>query len=167
MTKDEIWTTRDERKIPVGEMEDSHVRNTLRMLLRRRRRKYERAVQLIAKDENMPPSLYVDPPYDEMWIDRGGHEIPVSQMSDAQARNALRRIIRKMRHVARQKAQEFLDSLPMPDEQFFERPDNHTILAGFQAKYGDGVKVVHSSMGGMHGGTVYINGEKRGWYGGI
>lgn len=35
--EDEIWTTKDGRKIPVGEMTESHVRNTLRMILKNRR----------------------------------------------------------------------------------------------------------------------------------
>lgn len=42
MIDDEIWTTRDGRKIAVGDMEESHVRNALRMLLRARRKKAER-----------------------------------------------------------------------------------------------------------------------------
>lgn len=36
--KDEIWTTRDGRKIAVADMSEEHVRNTLRMLLRNMRR---------------------------------------------------------------------------------------------------------------------------------
>lgn len=35
--RDEIWTTRDGRKIPVGEMTEDHVRNVLRMILHKRR----------------------------------------------------------------------------------------------------------------------------------
>lgn len=40
--EDEIWTTRDGRKIAVGDMDEQHVRNTLRMILRNRRRMQER-----------------------------------------------------------------------------------------------------------------------------
>jgi thioesterase domain-containing protein len=36
---DEIWTTLEGRKIAVGDMEESHVRNALRLILRQRRRK--------------------------------------------------------------------------------------------------------------------------------
>jgi hypothetical protein len=53
-THDEIWTCRDGRKIPVGEMFEDHVRNALRMILRKRRKL---AVQLIAKPENEPEDI--------------------------------------------------------------------------------------------------------------
>jgi hypothetical protein len=36
---DEIWTTRDGRKLRVGEMHPEHLRNVLRMLLRRARQR--------------------------------------------------------------------------------------------------------------------------------
>lgn len=36
-TPDEIWTTRDGRNVAVGDMDENHVRNALRMVLRRRR----------------------------------------------------------------------------------------------------------------------------------
>lgn len=49
MSDDEIWTTRDGRKIPVGEMSEDHVRNALRMILRKRRKL---AIDLIAKLED-------------------------------------------------------------------------------------------------------------------
>jgi len=35
--EEEVWTTRDGRKIAVGDMEPQHLRNTLRMILRKRR----------------------------------------------------------------------------------------------------------------------------------
>jgi hypothetical protein len=35
---DEIWTTRDGQKIAVGDMDEQHVRNALRMILRARRK---------------------------------------------------------------------------------------------------------------------------------
>lgn len=34
---DEIWTTKDGRKIAVGDMDEQHVRNALRMVIRKRR----------------------------------------------------------------------------------------------------------------------------------
>lgn len=40
---DEIWTTRDGRKLKVGEMEEAHVRDALRMVIRRARKREERA----------------------------------------------------------------------------------------------------------------------------
>jgi hypothetical protein len=43
---DEYWTTRDGRRIAVGEMTEEHVRNTLRMILRKRRRISERTSTL-------------------------------------------------------------------------------------------------------------------------
>lgn len=51
MPDDEIWTTRDGRKIPVSEMSEEHVRNALRMVLRNRRKL---AIDFIAKLENIP-----------------------------------------------------------------------------------------------------------------
>jgi hypothetical protein len=46
---DEIWTTKDGRKIPVGEMDENHVRNALRMVLRRRRQLHERIESEVRK----------------------------------------------------------------------------------------------------------------------
>ncbi len=34
---DEFWTTKDGRKIPIAEMDEEHVRNTLRLLIRKKR----------------------------------------------------------------------------------------------------------------------------------
>lgn len=42
-SQDEIWTCQDGRRIPVGEMSVDHLRNTLRMLLRKAR--YRQAVR--------------------------------------------------------------------------------------------------------------------------
>lgn len=39
---DEVWTTKDGRKIPVGEMGVEHLRNTLRMLIRNQRTQREK-----------------------------------------------------------------------------------------------------------------------------
>jgi hypothetical protein len=39
---DEVWTTRDGRKIKVGDMDVTHLRNTLRLILRHRRLMHER-----------------------------------------------------------------------------------------------------------------------------
>jgi len=36
--KDELWIARDGRRLLVGEMDEEHVRNALRMMLRARRR---------------------------------------------------------------------------------------------------------------------------------
>jgi hypothetical protein len=36
--KDEVWVTRDGRRMLVGDMGENHVRNTLRMILRNRRK---------------------------------------------------------------------------------------------------------------------------------
>ena len=35
--KEEYWETKDGRKIAVGDMEEDHVRNVLRLILRRKR----------------------------------------------------------------------------------------------------------------------------------
>lgn len=35
---EEFWTTKDGRRLAVGEMEEDHVRSVLRMILRNRRR---------------------------------------------------------------------------------------------------------------------------------
>ena len=40
MKQDEIWTTRDGRKIAVGDMSEDHVRESLRMILRQKRRRH-------------------------------------------------------------------------------------------------------------------------------
>ena len=42
---DEIWTMRDGTRIAVGDMSESHVRNTLRMILRKRRLKEKHLVE--------------------------------------------------------------------------------------------------------------------------
>lgn len=42
---DEIWTTKDGTKIAVADMDEEHVRNVLRMLLRKARLKRERRIQ--------------------------------------------------------------------------------------------------------------------------
>ncbi len=39
--KDEIWITKDGKKISVGDMEESHVRNALRMVIRQMRESLE------------------------------------------------------------------------------------------------------------------------------
>ncbi len=39
--EDEIWECKDGRRIPVSEMSEDHVRSTLRMIIRTRRRKEE------------------------------------------------------------------------------------------------------------------------------
>jgi ABC-type sugar transport system ATPase subunit len=39
---DEIWIMRDGTRIAVGDMEESHVRNALRLMLRNERRRQER-----------------------------------------------------------------------------------------------------------------------------
>lgn len=49
--KDEIWTMRDGTKIAVGDMDESHVRNALRMVIRVDRKRRMRALQkLVAKE---------------------------------------------------------------------------------------------------------------------
>lgn len=42
MTQEEVWKTSDGREIPVGEMDEEHVKNVLRMILRRRRKMKDR-----------------------------------------------------------------------------------------------------------------------------
>ena len=43
MKKDEMWTQRDGTKIAVGDMDESHVRNALRMVIRNDRKRRMRA----------------------------------------------------------------------------------------------------------------------------
>lgn len=50
---DEVWTTRDGREIAVGDMEEQHVRNVLRMILRKRRERRERQ----AEDPQLEPTI--------------------------------------------------------------------------------------------------------------
>lgn len=47
---DDIWTTRDGREIAVGDMDEDHVRNALRMVLRRRREKREQVMEGLFAD---------------------------------------------------------------------------------------------------------------------
>ena len=54
---DEVWTTRDGRKLKVGDMEESHVRNTLRMLIRRGRKRNEKIAELKVIFEQMQSEL--------------------------------------------------------------------------------------------------------------
>jgi len=55
MREDEIWTCRDGRKIPVGEMSEEHVRNALRMILRAQR---ELTVRLLfMRAGQLPPPV--------------------------------------------------------------------------------------------------------------
>jgi hypothetical protein len=44
---DEIWITKDGRKIPVGEMSEEHVRNALRMVLRMRRHAAKKIIETL------------------------------------------------------------------------------------------------------------------------
>jgi hypothetical protein len=37
METDEVWVTRDGRRIAVGDMSEEHAKNTLRLLIRQRR----------------------------------------------------------------------------------------------------------------------------------
>lgn len=50
---DEIWTCRDGRQIPVGELTEAHAKSILRMILRNNRIKRElrSALNAIAKSE--------------------------------------------------------------------------------------------------------------------
>jgi hypothetical protein len=43
---DEIWVCQDGRRLAVGEMTEEHAKNTLRMILRNRRRRREAKVDL-------------------------------------------------------------------------------------------------------------------------
>lgn len=105
---------------------------------------------------------------DETWVTRDGREILVGDMTENHVRNALRMLIRKARRVAvkRQIAQLYED-LPFPDEQFYERPDNHQHLADLRRRHGDAVRVERASVAGMDGGNVYVGDRKVGWFGGI
>jgi len=90
-------------------------------------------------------------------------------MTEGHVRNALRLLIRK----ARKKHEQRLDliakveNLSFPGEQFFERPDNATILADLRRRHGTAVHVERSSMAGMDGSNVYVSGQYVGWFGGI
>lgn len=69
---DEIWTTRDGREISVGEMDEEHVRNVLRMLLRKTRKIRERRLaQLIEKTDGLPldESFYERPDNRQLLVD--------------------------------------------------------------------------------------------------
>lgn len=53
-TKDEIWVTRDGRKIAVCDMGENHVRNALRMLIRNHRCRLARAAKAELDDLAIP-----------------------------------------------------------------------------------------------------------------
>lgn len=60
---DEIWTTKDGRKLKVSEMTDQHVRNTLNMILRTQREalaKLERSLRRLqtVRDRDDEPGFY-------------------------------------------------------------------------------------------------------------
>ena len=61
---DEVWTTADGRKINVGDMKEEHVRNALRMILRKRR---EQMDKIAARRETF--SMF---PADDEWDGQGG-----------------------------------------------------------------------------------------------
>lgn len=105
---------------------------------------------------------------DEVWVTKDGREILVGDMTESHAKNALRMLIRKARKErAKQAAEALYEDLPMPDEQFYERPDNHTVLANLKAKHGDAVVRIERSVAGMGGGDVFVKDEWIGWFGGI
>jgi hypothetical protein len=67
---DELWTTRDGTQIAVGDMDEDHVRNALRMILRKWREQAQRDMaQLIGKDENL--TQYDSIPFDDPYVQRG------------------------------------------------------------------------------------------------
>lgn len=109
---------------------------------------------------------------DEIWITKDGREVPVGEMSEGHVRNALRMMLRHRRRL-HERCLELMaknENLPVPDEldeTFYERPDNRAVLAGLRRQHGDAVRVERSSVAGMDGGNVYVDGEWRGWMGGI
>ena len=114
--------------------------------------------------------LTFDPPPDneEIWTTQDGRKIPVGEMDIDHLRNTLRMLIRKGRERAQRKLlKQLYDDLPVPDESFYERPDNHQQLANLRAKHGDAVRVVPESVAGMSGANVYVGDRKVGWFGGI
>ena len=55
MRKDEVWTTKDGRKIAVGDMSEEHAKNILRLLIRQRRE-----IKQAAYDDYEPCDLGID-----------------------------------------------------------------------------------------------------------
>jgi len=96
---------------------------------------------------------------DEIWTMKDGSKIQVGEMTEDHAKNALRMVLRNRRKKLQR-------AFPIADESFGGQ-DNHAILADLQAKHGDAVRVEREGVAGMNGGNVYVNGEWRGWYGGI
>ena len=45
--EDEVWTTKDGRELKVGDMNEHHVKNALRMVIRRERRRATLRLKLI------------------------------------------------------------------------------------------------------------------------
>ena len=45
--QEEYWTTKDGKKIAVGDMDEQHVRNALRMVLRKKREWFEKNQDVI------------------------------------------------------------------------------------------------------------------------
>lgn len=60
---DEIWTTRDGRRLLVGEMDEQHVRDALRMVLRNARRRRDALAQLDAMRKRLVEVYEV-----EQWV---------------------------------------------------------------------------------------------------
>ena len=54
---DEVWTTGNGRRIRVGDMDEQHVRNTLRMILRNRRKRAAKLAELKALFERLRTEL--------------------------------------------------------------------------------------------------------------
>src|ERR1700722_3477963 len=57
---DEVWTMRDGTTIAVGDMDEGHVRNALRMVLRKARRATEKRDRLAAMTRRVMEEAYAD-----------------------------------------------------------------------------------------------------------
>lgn len=103
---------------------------------------------------------------DEIWTTRDGRKIPVGELTEEHARNILRMLIRKGRDLRDRRMIEMIAKEDIPD-CWFERPDNHAVLADLRRKHGDAVRVERAGVAGMDGGNVYIGDTHAGWFGGI
>lgn len=56
-TVDEVWTTKDGRKVAVGAMEEAHVRDALRMIIRNVRKRQEHRAAIFRLSSELGASL--------------------------------------------------------------------------------------------------------------
>lgn len=64
---EEVWVTKDGRHMLVGDMDEEHLRNTLRMLIRTHRRRLQLRKEMAAIDEHLQQELEEALGEDKKW----------------------------------------------------------------------------------------------------